>query len=153
MTVDTAQSVEVEIFVAASPATVFGFFTEAEKMQRWMGIVHRLEARPGGLFHVHVRDGNIARGAFREIVPHRRIVFTWGWEAGGVAGMPPGSTVVEIDLAPERDGTRVKLTHRGLPAEAAARHKEGWTHFLGRLAIAGAGGDPGPHHPQGSAKR
>jgi len=36
------------------------------------------------------------------------------------------------------------MTHSGLPdAEACASHEQGWTHYLGRLAVAAAGGDPG----------
>ena len=37
------------------------------------------------------------------------------------------------------------MTHSGLPdAEEVAGHGKGWTHYLDRLAIAAAGGDPGP---------
>ena len=33
----------------------------------------------------------------------------------------------------------------GLPsAEQCAGHEKGWTHYLSRLAVAGAGNDPGP---------
>jgi len=34
--------------------------------------------------------------------------------------------------------------HRDLPVGEGAGHEEGWNHFLPRLAIAAAGGDPGP---------
>jgi hypothetical protein len=37
------------------------------------------------------------------------------------------------------------MTHSGLPdAEACLSHEQGWAHYLGRLAVAAAGGDPGP---------
>ena len=37
------------------------------------------------------------------------------------------------------------MTHSGLPdAEECASHEQGWTHYLERLAVAAAGGDPGP---------
>jgi uncharacterized protein YndB with AHSA1/START domain len=36
-------------------------------------------------------------GRFVELVPHRRLVFTYGWE-DGLMGVPPESTTVEIDL-------------------------------------------------------
>jgi uncharacterized protein YndB with AHSA1/START domain len=140
---DADDQLRLEIFIAAPPASVSSFFTEPEKMQRWFGVAHRLEPRPGGVFRVDVHDGNIASGSFTEIVPGRRIVFTWGWEAGGTSGTPPGSSVVEIDLQPEGAGTRLTLTHRGLSGEGRERHGRGWNHYLARLAIAGAGGDPG----------
>jgi uncharacterized protein YndB with AHSA1/START domain len=140
---DSEDSVRVEIFIAASPATVFGFFTDPEKMRRWFGVAHWLDPRPGGQFRVDVNNASIAAGSFTEIVPPRRVVFTFGWETGGMSGIPPGSTTVVIELRAEGKGTRLTLTHTGLAGEPAARHRFGWTHYLGRLAIAGAGGDPG----------
>ena len=58
--------------------------------------------------------------------------------------MPPGSSLIEIDLIEQQDGTLLRLTHSGLPdAEACTSHEQGWIHYLGRLATAAAGGDPG----------
>jgi hypothetical protein len=37
------------------------------------------------------------------------------------------------------------MTHSGLPsAEQCDSHSKGWTHYIGRLAEAAAGRDPGP---------
>ena len=60
--------------------------------------------------------------------------------------VPPGSSLVEIDLVDEApNGTLLRLTHSGLPnAEQCAGHDEGWAHYIGRLAVAAAGRDPGP---------
>jgi uncharacterized protein YndB with AHSA1/START domain len=61
-------------------------------------------------------------GGFVELVPHRRVVFTYGWEDGRM-GIPPESTTVEIDLV-EKDGvTTVRLVHHGLPPEAVEDHE------------------------------
>jgi len=50
-----------------------------------------------------------------------------------------------VTLEPDGSGTLVRLRHRDLPSEEAAQgHGEGWTHYLGRLAIVVTGGDPGP---------
>jgi uncharacterized protein YndB with AHSA1/START domain len=121
---------------------VFAFFTDPEKMVRWKGTHALLDPRPGGVYRVNVTGGHIAQGEYVEIVPHRRIVITWGWEGDEV--VPPGSSTVEIDLIPDGNGTIVRLTHRHLPADRRVSHGEGWEHYLGRLALAGAGGDPGP---------
>jgi len=137
-------SLRLEIFIAAPPDRVSTFFTDPEKMRRWFGVAHELEPRPGGVFRVDVNNGNIAAGRFTEIVPSRRIVFTFGWESGGMSAFPPGSTVVEIELEPEGAGTRLALTHRGLSGEGRDRHRYGWNHYLARLTFAGAGADPGP---------
>jgi len=71
------------------------------------------------------------------------VVFSWGWEGGG-HGLSPGSTTVEIDLLPERGGTRLRLRHSGLRGDNRTRHQQGWTHYAARLALAAAGRDPGP---------
>jgi hypothetical protein len=49
-----------------------------------------------------------------------------------------------IDLATYGDGTSLHFVHKDLPsADAVASHTHGWDHFLPRLEIAAAGGDPG----------
>jgi uncharacterized protein YndB with AHSA1/START domain len=85
----------------------------------------------------------IASGSFVELEPYRRIVFTWGWENEGDP-VPPGSSPVEIDLAPDADGTLLTLTHSGLPAPAREPHRGGWEHYLARLSVRAEGGDLGP---------
>ena len=58
--------------------------------------------------------------------------------------MPPGSSLVEIDLIDRDGGTLLRMTHSGLPnAVQYSYHDLGWAHYLGRLAVATAGGDPG----------
>jgi uncharacterized protein YndB with AHSA1/START domain len=134
-----------ETHVAAPPATVFAFLNDPEKIMRWMGAEATTEAHPGGLYlleGVGTRH-RVARGSFREVVPVHRLAYSFGWE--GDEDMPPGSSLVEIDLIDQADGTLVRMTHSGLPNETeCASHARGWAHYLGRLAIAAAGGDPGP---------
>jgi hypothetical protein len=51
---------------------------------------------------------------------------------------------VAIDLEPAGDGTMLTFVHSGLPSdEAAASHSHGWDNYLGRLAVAARGEDPG----------
>jgi len=132
-----------ETHIAASPATVFAFLTDPEKILRWMGTEATTDAHPGGLYLVNGIHGVRARGAFREVVPVHRLAYSFGWE--GDEAVPPGSSLVEIDLIDQDGGTLLRLTHTGLPDAAySARHKQGWAHYLGRLAVAAAGRDPGP---------
>jgi hypothetical protein len=92
-----------------------------------MGTEATTEAHPGGLYLLKGCGGDrarVARGAFREV--------------------PPGSSLVEIDLIDRDGGTLLRMTHSGLPnAEQCAGHDRGWAHYLGRLAIAATGRDPG----------
>jgi uncharacterized protein YndB with AHSA1/START domain len=72
-----------------------------------------------------------------------RLSYSFGWD--GSEAVPPGSSLVEIDLIEKADGTLLRMTHTGLPsAEQCAGHLEGWTHYLDRLAEVAAGRDPGP---------
>jgi uncharacterized protein YndB with AHSA1/START domain len=149
---ETAEGTTVyrrELEIAARPETVWEFLVDPDKLMRWKGVaVGPFDARPGGAYRIEVIPGNTALGEFVELDPPRRLVYTWGWEAGadGAANpVPPGSSTVEIDLVPSGEGTTLHFTHRDLPsAEAAESHAQGWEHFLPRLAIAAAGGDPGP---------
>jgi uncharacterized protein YndB with AHSA1/START domain len=77
------------------------------------------------------------------------VVFTWGWIDR--AELPPGSTVVEIDLVPAADGTLVRLTHRELPPDERPLHEAGWRHYLGRLALVAQGSDPGDDRGPGAS--
>ena len=119
--------VQREVQIAAPPATVFAFLTDPEKILSWMGTEATTEAHPGGLYLLKGCGGDrarVARGAFREV--------------------PPGSSLVEIDLIDRDGGTLLRMTHSGLPnAEQCAGHDRGWAHYLGRLAIAATGRDPG----------
>lgn len=137
-------AIEREVRIGAAPETVFGFFTDPALMVRWMGEQATLDPRPGGICRIEMNEQAIAVGEYVELDPPHRVVFTWGWE-GNFAQTPPGSSTVEITLAPDGDGTLLRLVHRDLPtAEAAEAHQDGWSLYMPRLAIAASGGDPGP---------
>src|SRR5262249_25558164 len=129
-----------ETQIAAPPATVFAFLTDPEKIVSWMGGEAATETHPGGLYLLkgvgtHAR---VARGAFREVVRVDRLVYAGGWE--GSQEVPPGSSLVEIDLIERDGGTLLRMTHSGFPNETqCAGHNRGWAHCLDRgRAPAGA---------------
>jgi uncharacterized protein YndB with AHSA1/START domain len=137
---ESDDAVEREVRIAARPEVVFAYFTDPVRMVQWKGTEAYLDARPGGIYRVNVTGREVARGEYVEIVPFSRIVFTWGWEEGPIT---PGSTTVEISLLPDGDGTILRLRHSGLDAQGQQSHAVGWEHYLARLALAAAGGDPG----------
>jgi uncharacterized protein YndB with AHSA1/START domain len=137
-----SEPIVVERLIDAPPAVVYSYLTESEKWVRWQGTKAVLVPEPGGRFALEMATGSSALGEFVELEPDRRVVFTWGWE--GHPEVPPGSTIVEIDLAAEGTGTRLTLTHRGLPPEEIAIHTSGWAHYTTRLVLLAEGGDPGP---------
>jgi uncharacterized protein YndB with AHSA1/START domain len=134
-----------ETQIAAPPATVFAYLTDPEKILSWMGAEAETETHPGGLYlikSVGGRSDRVARGAFREVVPVHRLAYSFGWEQD--EEVPPGSSLVEIDLIEQDGGTLLRMTHSGLPnAKQCANHAKGWAHYLGRLAMAAAGRNPG----------
>jgi uncharacterized protein YndB with AHSA1/START domain len=132
-----------EIVIDATPETIWPFLTEPEQHLRWLGTEVDIDPRPGGAYHVLVGGEHPSRGEYVEVVPHEKVVFTFGWDEPGHP-IPPGSTSVEISLHPEGEKTRLRLVHRGLPADAVEDHDHGWSHYVGRLAIAATGGDAGP---------
>ncbi|KWV58389.1 transcriptional regulator [Bradyrhizobium macuxiense] len=137
-----------EIQIAAPPASVFAFLTDPQKIVSWMGLEASTELHPGGLYFLKGVGGDharAARGAFREVVPVHRLAYSFGWE--GREEVPPGSSLIEIDLIDKDSGTLLRMTHSGLPnAEQCASHEKGWAHYLGRLTLVAAGQDPGPDH-------
>ena len=136
--------VQREMHIAAPRATVFAFLTDPEKIVSWIGAEATAEAHPGGLYLVKgVREAsNVARGTFREVVPVHRLAYSFGWE--GRQEVPPGSSLIEIDLFEQDGGTLLRMTHSGLPnATQCANHNKGWAHYLDRLAVAATGRNPG----------
>ena len=136
-------AVEVVRHVHATLAEVWPYLAEGRLWSLWQGVDAAVQAVVGGSYRMRMADGSEASGEVVEVVEHRRIVFTWGW-TGAAFTLPPGSTVVEIDLEPVPGGTLIRLVHRDLPEHLRAPHEAGWTHYLGRLALLAEGSDPGP---------
>jgi uncharacterized protein YndB with AHSA1/START domain len=135
--------VEQVIDIEADPMTVYEHFVDPDRFVRWMAPEATLDPRPGGAMRWTHVNGDSCEGEFVELVPARRIVFTYGWDRADVE-VPPGSTTVEVVLEPTSSGTRLRLVHRGLPVPMVEPHAGGWASYLARLAIAAAGKDPGP---------
>jgi uncharacterized protein YndB with AHSA1/START domain len=143
---EVATVVEREVRIAARPETVFDFFIDPEKMRQWKGRKAELDPQPGGVYRVEISEQAIASGEYVEVEAPSRVVFTWGWEGQetGEHAVPPGSSRVEVDLVPDGEGTLVRLRHFNLPEQSREIHGQGWDLYLGRLARAAGGEDPGP---------
>jgi uncharacterized protein YndB with AHSA1/START domain len=121
-----------EVTIDAPAEVVWAYLTTAEGLVRWVGPEATADPAPGGVLRwVHLNGATVV-GRFVELVPHRRLVFTYGWEDGRL-GVPPGSTTVEIDLTEQDGTTTLRLVHHGLPPESVPDHQQGWAWFLGIL--------------------
>jgi uncharacterized protein YndB with AHSA1/START domain len=120
----------------AHAGAVFEAWTSAEVLRRWWPAgpnwetpVAEVDVRVGGRLRLVMRSPDGAEfgggGAFVEIVPPRRLVFTWTWDGHE---RHEGSQLVEVDFHERDDGTTtVVLTNRGLRDEESRHsHREGW---------------------------
>ncbi len=128
--------IEIRRRLPASMAEIFRWWTEADRLQQWMSPVGTVEAdidlRVGGALRIVMRsEGTVIEhvGEFIEIVPPRRLVFTW---ASPFTGAEP--SLVTLELEPDGvDATRLRLVHARLPESVAKSHREGWGGMLDRL--------------------
>jgi uncharacterized protein YndB with AHSA1/START domain len=125
--------VTYEILIHAPAQTVYHHLTDPAALLTW--IAERAVSEPvvGGGIRWTFANRATMRGRYIELQPPHRLVFSYGWE-GDLMGVPPESTVVEIDLRIHPEGTLLCLTHRLLRDSAAEQHRYGWDHFLGLLA-------------------
>lgn len=135
-------SIQVERRIAAPPPSVYRYLSDPEKLSLWFGASVTLEGVAGGEFEMLSPNGMTASGQVVEVIDNQKIAFTWGWN--GHPGVPPGSSLVEIELIPDGDGTLVRLTHSGLAEQEHPLHRTGWDHYMSRLVVAASGDDPGP---------
>jgi uncharacterized protein YndB with AHSA1/START domain len=133
-----AEDVVVNRVFAAPRDLVFEVWTQAKHFSRWFGphgaeiVDCELDARPGGVirFGHRVPDLTVyAKGTFTEAVHDERLVFTLGFvdEHGVPLRHPlfpdwPQHATIEtiVTLADVSGGTKVTVTHRVLPRDAAS---------------------------------
>jgi uncharacterized protein YndB with AHSA1/START domain len=90
------------------------------------------------------RDDRVVEGRYLAVEFPRRVVVTWGRH--GSLRLPPGGSTLEVSFATEGSGTRVTVSHEGLPDAERDLHAMGWAHYLPRLAAAAAGAAVDAHH-------
>jgi uncharacterized protein YndB with AHSA1/START domain len=131
--------VRVERVLPAAPEVVFDAWTDPASLRVWMPpgastvADAECEARVGGAFRIVMIDDGGAfehTGRYLELDRPHRLVFTWR-----SLGTDLTDTEVTIELAELDTGTRMVITHRGLPgAEARASHHDGWSGIADKLA-------------------
>jgi uncharacterized protein YndB with AHSA1/START domain len=126
----------------APAALVFALWTDPAHFRRWMGPASfdcpeaEIDLRVGGRYRAMIRSpehgDNWFAGVYREIVPARRLVFTFAWDNDGPsAGV---ETLVTLTFE-ERDGTTVQTFHQK-PFHSVERrdsHVGGWSGAFDKL--------------------
>jgi uncharacterized protein YndB with AHSA1/START domain len=136
-----APEVRREIYIEASPETVFALLTDATGMKKWQAEIVDADPVPGGIFRLAEPGGMQIEGHYVEVERYSKVVFTWG----GIAGVAPGQSTVEFLLEPSGTGTLVRLRHYNLPASSVDGHDREWALGLPKLKAVAEGRDPGGH--------
>jgi uncharacterized protein YndB with AHSA1/START domain len=133
-------SLTIKRRVNAAPEKVYAAWTDPEKILKWFGPdsgpVHEAatDVRVGGRYAVSfsTEDGeqHDVSGVYREVVPNRKLVFTWAWRT-----LPPErESLVTILIKPDGSGSILTLIHEQFFDEAARDgHRKGWTGCLDKL--------------------
>ena len=127
-------AVVIERTYNAPVEKVWKALTDVDQMRQWYFDLKEFKPEVGFEFAFVVEhEGNRYdhRCKVTEVVPQRKIAYTWRYEGH------EGESLVIIALSPERDKTRLKLTHEGLetfpktPAFARENFEKGWTAIIG----------------------
>lgn len=132
---------------AAPRERVFAAWTERALVAQWFGpmdttcTIHAWDARAGGAYSltVHDADGDDMplSGEFREIAPPERLVMSWIWGRGAMAGR---ETLLTLEFEEAGGETVLHLRHALLPdADWAQKHSQGWNSCFDSLAASLAG--------------
>jgi uncharacterized protein YndB with AHSA1/START domain len=112
------------IVINAARDTVFRYFTDTERWARWWGQGSTIDAHAGGAVRICHPGGVQVTGEILEIDPPSRLVFTYGYASG--TPMPPGASVVTIQLEDDRHGTRLNLLHVFADENVRDEMAQGW---------------------------
>jgi len=103
-------------------------------MRKWYFDLKEFEAKVGFEFEFAVEhEGNTYHHlcCVTEVVPQKKIAYSWRYKGES------GDSLVTIELWPEGEKTRLKLTHSGIetfpktPAYARKNFEAGWTAIVG----------------------
>jgi uncharacterized protein YndB with AHSA1/START domain len=131
---DLAEPIIVERTFDAPLGRVWTALTDVNEMRQWYFDLKEFKPQVGFEFEFIVEhEGNSYHHLCRvtEVVPQKKIAYSWRYKG------EPGDSLVSIELSPEGQRTRLKLTHSGVetfpktPAYARKNFEAGWTAIVG----------------------
>ena len=127
--------------IKASPEKVYAAWTDPQKLIQWFrtsrivpsSLRAEMDLRVDGRYRFSFKhdDGEYFEvgGAYREVVPNERLVFSWAWHS-----TPERESLVTVQLKPEGGGTLLVFNHAQFFDEAARdNHQRGWNELLAKL--------------------
>lgn len=130
---------QIKRFIKAEVTKVFAAWTKPDLMKQWFApgtmtvAFAEADVRIGGRYSIQMKkddgESNTTWGNYLEIIPQRKLVFTWGWE-----GEDRYETLVTVEFEEKKAGTEVTITHeRFQNTEHTKMHTEGWNACLDSL--------------------
>ena len=120
----TPASVSEETVIAAPPERVWPLVTEARHFQAWYAFGGAtIDLRPGGAMSLRWDEHGEFPAVVESVVPGKLFSFRW---------LPAPGPLVDITLAPEAGGTRVRVVETGA-LENADQSALAWRNALGLL--------------------
>ena len=124
-----------------SPEKVWRAWTDPQALTQWFRPgasfsvpLVETDVRAGGRFRILMIDEKGEEfdlaGVYREVVPDRKLVMTWGWKS-----QPGQESLVTVIFRPSGTGTEVELRHEGfVDFDDQPTHEQGWSGALDQLA-------------------
>jgi uncharacterized protein YndB with AHSA1/START domain len=139
-------TIERDVQIDASPATVFEVITSPEHLKEWWPDEAVIEPTPGATGHLvfgdpSSPDAHLPNITVVEAVPPKLFSFRW-IHPDDEKAREGNSLFVTFELTPMGDGTHLRMTETGFREmgwEVAVLeheyhdHVNGWAHFLPRL--------------------
>lgn len=134
-------SLTLERFYPVAPEKLWRAWTDPQALSRWFGpggdqpvALAELDVRVGGRFRVLFggADGkeHEVQGVYQEVVPNRRLVFTWVWPRT----TPERESRVTIEFRKAGRGTEFVFTHaQHHDATVRDGHRQGWSESFVKL--------------------
>src|SRR5262245_23697211 len=131
---ELTKPIVIERIFNAPVTRVWRALTDVEQMREWYFDLKEFKPQIGFEFEFIVEnEGNSYHHLclVTEVIPEKKIAYTWRYKG------EPGDSLVTIELSPDGEKTRLKLTHTGIetfpktPAYARKNFEQGWSTIIG----------------------
>ena len=134
-------SLSIQRRYSVAPEKVWRAWTDPQALKQWWGpggpeavSVVQLDVRVGGRFRIVFGgprgDEHEVRGTYTEVVPNRRLAFTWTWPRT----TPERESLVTIAFKPAGSGTELDFVHAWhFDEKVRDGHLRGWSEAFVKL--------------------
>jgi len=129
-------SLQIKRFIKATRDRVYAAWTDPAQLKEWWGPegVRTRSLTADMRVDLTSPEGEemSAFGEYQELIPGKKIVFTWKWDDD--EAWENRTSLVTVEFFDREGGTELLFKHEQLPTEESRdRHNEGWNSILDRL--------------------